>query len=306
MAVSLPGMLEVEVVEISTSLKEQLGLQWPSSIVYGNATNSGMIDMASRGPMSFKISNPALSAAFNETSGKGNTLANPRLRVKNKEKAKIVIGEKLPVFSTSLVANVGSSSSVSYLDVGLKLDIEPVVSLDNEVTLKVALEVSSVTNAVTSGTNTAYQIGSRQASSVIRLRDGETQVFAGLIRDDDITAINGLPGLSRMPLLGRLFGQHTDTKNKTELALFITPRVIRNLELPDASVNFGAGGTETSPGTIPLRLNPASSASVPLKASGPSNPQNSFQRPNPGSPGINPRAVAPQVVNPDGPPPGSR
>ena len=257
-------MLEVEVMEVSSSRLEALGLQWPSSISYGLDSSVKEIVNGQTG-LAARIANPGLVATLKATATSSDTLANPRLRVRNREKAKIMIGDKLPVFSSTSTANVGISSSVSYLDVGLKVEVEPSVLLDNDVVLRISLEMSSVTGTVTNSQGaTGYQIGSRQASSSIRLRDGETQVFAGLIRDEDSKSISGLPGLARLPLLGRLFGVHSDGKNKSELVLFITPRVIRNLALPDSRASNGPAGIEGSPGAASLQMSPKSTVKVPL------------------------------------------
>lgn len=95
-----------------------------------------------------------------------------------REKAKIHIGERLPVFTTTSTANVGVSASVSYLDIGLKLDVEPNITLDDEVSMKVGLEVSNVVKEVTGPQSSlAYQVGTRSTATSLRLKDGETQVL---------------------------------------------------------------------------------------------------------------------------------
>ncbi|TNY10621.1 type II secretion system protein GspD, partial [Escherichia coli] len=135
--------------------------------------------------------------------------------------------------------------AVTYIDVGIKLEVEPTVQLDNEVVMKVSLEVSSLGAKETSGgpqPTSAYRIGTRNASTSLRLRDGETQVLAGLINDEDRKFVNGVPFISEAPLLGRLFGQHNDTRKKSEIVLLITPRVLRNVNLPDATQTVLASG----------------------------------------------------------------
>lgn len=261
-------MLEVEILEVSNQTSQQLGIQWPGSISYGVTGTATQITDGSQ--LQTSIANPALLATLRATSSKVSTLANPRLRVRNREKAKVMIGEKLPVFTTTSGTNTGVATSVSYLDVGLKLDVEPTVMLDNDVLLKIGLEVSSVTGKVNNGQGTtAYQIGARQAASTLVLQDGETQILAGLIRDDANNDVSGLPGLSKMPGLGRLFGLHTDASAKTELVLLITPRVIRNIKLPDVGATNGPAGSEASPGAQPFMLNPKASAKVSLSGSSP-------------------------------------
>ena len=161
--------------------------------------------------------------------GDTNVLASPRIRVRNREKAKIMIGSRVPVITNAVTpVSTGTpviTGSVQYLDVGLKLDVEPDIHLDNEVVIKVALDVSSIIKEVPnaqSGT-LAYEIGTRNANTVLRLKDGETQILAGLISDEDRKTASKVPGLGQMPVLGRLFSSHKDNGTKTEIVLSITP-----------------------------------------------------------------------------------
>lgn len=271
-------MLDVEVLEVTRNRLLELGLRFPDQISYGrlapdlsttivnegvtqsNTTPGGrlaegFVDLRNRSGLTSFVANPAVVLNLRSEAGSGNTLANPRIRVKNREKAKIHIGDKLPVFTTTSTANVGVSSSVSYLDVGLKLDVEPNVYLDNEVGIKVALEVSSVVREITGPANAlAYQIGTRSAGTVLRLRDGETQVLAGLISDEERSAANRLPGLGDLPMVGRLFSSTRDNTGKTEIVLLITPRVVRNVTRPESADAAMPAGSESSVGTLPLQL----------------------------------------------------
>src|SRR5258708_18566486 len=134
------------------------------------------------------FTDPLFLFSLRQTDGRTNLLANPRIRVKNKEKAKIHIGDRVPVITTtSAVAGGFVSQSVSYLDVGLQLEGEPLVYLQDDVRLKVGLEVSSITNTIQPpGRGTPrYQIGTRKTSTVLRLKDRETHVLAGLIHHED-------------------------------------------------------------------------------------------------------------------------
>ena len=264
-------MLEVEVMEISSNRLDELGLQWPEQINYGlGPTASGITPLeivrGDRGSLRASISNPALVATLRETVSRGNTLANPRLRARNREKAKIMIGEKLPVFAaTAATANVAGTTSVTYLDVGLKLEVEPTVQLDNDVIMKVNLEVSTLVARVAGPAGSiGYQVGTRQATTSLRLRDGETQILAGLIKDEDSKGINGVPGLAALPLIGRLFGLHTDQRVKSEVVLLITPRVLRNIGLPDAEISSIPAGFDASPGAETLRLRNQARLNLPV------------------------------------------
>jgi general secretion pathway protein D len=190
--------------------------------------------------------------------GVSNLLASPRIRARNHEKAKILIGQRVPVITNSVTPTSSGSSvvtgSVQYVDVGLTLSVEPTVHLDSNVSIKVDLEVSNIIREIfntTSGT-LAYQIGTRNASTLLQLRDGETQILAGLIQDSDRQTSNRVPGLGDMPLIGRLFGSKKDDTEKTEIILSITPRIIRSQPRPPSESTEFWYGTESSLRSAPL------------------------------------------------------
>jgi general secretion pathway protein D len=239
-------MLEIEVLEVSRSRLQELGIRYPQQLSILSANDVlrlRELNNISSGKVGISP-NPALN--FKKTTGDVNLLSNPRIRVKNNEKAKVQVGDKIPVITTTSTANVGVSENVTYVDVGLKLDIETRITLDNYVNIKVDLEVSSLGERTTTanGAN-VFTIGTRSANTVLRLKDGETQILAGLISDEERKNASKLPGLGDIPLLGRLFSSHEDRKNKTEIVLAITPKVISNLSLPNAEVSEYWSGTET-------------------------------------------------------------
>ena len=267
-------MLEIEVMEIASSRIQEIGIRWPNQVQYGVIGTAGQV--SARPPytgFTTSVANPVAVANLRAEITGTNTLANPRIRVRNHEKAKVHIGDKLPVFTTTSTANVGVSASVSYLDVGLKLDVEPTVYLDNEVAMKVGLEVSTLTKEVTGPAGSiAYQVGTRLTNTVLRLKDGETQILAGLINDEDRSTGSRVPGLGDIPILGRLFGSQQDTRNKTEIVLLITPRVLRNIVPPQAVNATFPAGTEAVVGGQPLRLSTALPRSLSLSSAGGTGP----------------------------------
>ncbi|MCA1925909.1 MAG: type II and III secretion system protein, partial [Thiobacillus sp.] len=181
-----------------------------------------------------------------------NILANPRIRVKNREKAKIHIGDKVPVITSNTTSTGVVSESVSYLDVGLKLDVEPNVLMRDDVQIRVGLEVSNIVREIRSNSGTlTYQIGTRNAGTTLRLKDGETQVLAGLISDEDRSAASRVPGLGDLPLIGRLFSSQRDERNKTEIVLLITPRVLRNMQAQQPALTEFRSGTDNAIGSSP-------------------------------------------------------
>jgi general secretion pathway protein D len=131
--------------------------------------------------------------------------------------------------------------------------------------MKVNLEVSSVVKEVSGPSNsTAYQIGTRSATTSLRLKNGETQVLAGLISNEERNSANKLPGLGDIPLIGRLFANNRDSSSKTEIVLLITPRIVRMLSPPQVAEPALAAGTETSVGAPALRMSPTPSGSLRL------------------------------------------
>ncbi|MES2298406.1 MAG: tetratricopeptide repeat protein [Pseudomonadota bacterium] len=248
-------MLEVEVLEVKRSRLLELGIRWPDSATLSLAGSGAGVPLTlqdlrgiNRGNINIGLGDVTINA--NKTDADSNILANPRIRVRNKEKAKILIGDKVPVITvTTNGVNGGTADSVTYVDVGLKLDVEPNIYLDDEVAIKIGLEVSNVVKQITSRTGTqAYQIGTRSANTVLRLKDGETQVLAGLINDEDRSSANKVPGIGELPLLNRLFGTGSNDTLRSEIVLSITPHVVRSVHRPELSSAQFESGTEASVG----------------------------------------------------------
>jgi len=277
-------MLEVEVLEVGSSRLLELGIRFPDSLalsLVGAAGTAGTITLTewlnrSSDLVQLSFTNPLFLFQLRQQDGATSVLANPRIRVKNKEKARIHIGDRVPVITTTAAATGGFvSESVNYLDVGLKLEVEPLVYLEDEVGIKVALEVSNIAREIrTVGSNTlTYQIGTRNAATMLRLRDGETQILAGLISDEDRKTADKVPGVGDLPYLGRLFSSTRDNKVKTEIVLLITPRLVRTLVRPEARATEFAAGTEVSTGTPGGALPPIPFPQPQAPASTPTAPQ---------------------------------
>jgi general secretion pathway protein D len=133
--------------------------------------------------------------------------------------------------------------------------VEPEVRLDGTVVIKVNLEVSTASNQrTTQNGTTVYDIGTRTANTMMHLADGETQVLMGLIRDDDRVGANKVPGLGDIPILGRLFTNQLDDRQKTEIIMSITPRIMRNVRRADAQLAEFWSGTEAAYRTQPIAL----------------------------------------------------
>jgi general secretion pathway protein D len=269
-------ILEMKVLEITRGKLQNLGANYPSKVsatLQGGAGTPGQLTLdewlnRSSSLVVLNVTDPAFIINLQRQDSDTNLLANPRIRVRNREKAKIHIGDRLPVITTTSTANVGVSESVQYLDIGLKLDIEPNVYLDDEVAMKVSLEVSNIVQQIQSAQGTlTYRLGTRNTATSLRVANGETQVLAGLIQDEDRRIADKVPGLADIPLLGRLFTNNNDTRTKTEIVLLITPYVVRNVDRPSPSALEIASGTEGGFGSTPLRL-PTANGQAPASSDG--------------------------------------
>src|ERR1700730_13170655 len=311
-------MLEVEVLEISRSRLQDLGITYPTTATLavtplgtGAAAASNLVLSDLRHQNSHTITVTPLSVTLNamKQSGLANTLASPRIRARSKEKAKILIGSRVPVITNSVTPTNGGTAvvtgSVQYLDVGLTLEVQPTVHLDNDVAIKIALEVSSITKEVTTTSGTvAYQISTRNANTLLELKDGETQILAGLIQDQDTRTANTIPGLGDIPIVGRLFGSHHSDTEKDEVVLSITPRIIRMRQRPASdttefwygtesrtrSAPYAATSSDKEPGSVPAsNVQPA----LPLEP-----PAESMSAPQGMPLTAPPAAIAPSATQP--------
>jgi general secretion pathway protein D len=265
-------MLEVEILEFNHTTDNNLGLKFPDQIAFGVASPITLSALRAINDTGINVTGLDSSVVINlkRQLGDIHILANPRIRVRNREKAKFHIGDKVPVITSTTYpgsSTGATSSSVSYLDVGIKLEFEPSIQLDDDVIIKTSLEVSSITNTVINTGTTAYQVGTRNAATTLTLRDGETQVLAGLLSSDESNTTNRLPGLGDIPVLGHLFSNHAIKGGRKEILLSITPRIIRNLHRPTEDLlefNFGPESGTTFGGGMPFVS--SASASVPVSS----------------------------------------
>lgn len=252
-------MLEVEVMEINHRNLEEIGIRYPTQAglgVQGTTTANGVatsvpgrLTLAELKHFNselgvFTITDPALVLNLLQQDTDTNLLANPKIRVKNRGKAKIHVGEKIPVL-TSVANSTGFvSQTISYIEVGVKLDVEPTILLQDQVSIRIGLEVSNVIDQVRTDSGVlAYTIGTRNVKTTLQLKDGETQILAGLFKDDEQKISNNVPGLSNLPLIGRFFKNKNNDKRKSEIVLLITPHILHNIAPASATYTLFPSGT---------------------------------------------------------------
>jgi general secretion pathway protein D len=217
------------------------------------ATIDNLVRAFSMGGYSGFVTVPNAQYNFGKTLTKGEVLSNPKIRVKNKEKAKFNVGQRVPITTTTLNGTL-SQVNVQYVDVGVKLNAEPSIQLNNEIIIKLSLEVSSILSKEIVGGSTSptsvVTIGTRNLDTVLSLKDGETSIIGGLIQNTQNNTKQKIYLLSDIPLIGPLLTNHDSTKDKTELILAITPRLVRSVTVPQPSLMSFSSGKEDDPSLL--------------------------------------------------------
>lgn len=233
-------VVDLELLEISRVDSQKLGFDLSSktlSLVFGDGKQAVPLNNLSRlkaqSAWSLGVI-PSLTFDFLKSDTDSKTISKPSVRILEGENGKITIGDRVPIPATTFNSsqtvggNIVPVTSFTYQNVGIIVDIKPRVHHNKEITLELKLEVSSLAGSV-QGTGGVSQpiIGTRSVETTIRLRDGETNILAGLIREEDRQALSGVPGLSDLPLLRRLFGSTTTDRTDTDIVLALTPHIIR-------------------------------------------------------------------------------
>jgi general secretion pathway protein D len=253
-------LLDVEFLEVTRTLQENIGLTFSESLTFGIGESSreagddpNFVDNISLYALK-RISNKNLilstpSATLNLLKQDGDTqiLAQPKIRVKNAEKASILLGERVPLRVNRRVdSNTGDiTSDFQYTDVGIKLEALPIINMHDEVTLKLLLEVSSLGENLSSDPDDPqFPIRTRTAQSVLTLRDGETVIIGGMINDNERRSVRKIPGVGDFPAIGSLFSSRNDDNARNDVLMVITPLVIRSQAIPGQNATEIWSGSE--------------------------------------------------------------
>jgi general secretion pathway protein D len=194
---------------------------------------------------------PSLYYRLLKSDSNTRTLANPQLRTTDGIPAQARFGEQVPVPVTTFapLATGGAAqqpiTSFNYQNIGVNIDITPRTHHDDDVSLNLKIAVTNISGTGFGGLPT---FGNREINTIITLRDGETNMLAGLIRDEERVALDGIPGLSDLPLVGHLFGHNTKSRLQTDIILTLTPHIIRVLDLTEADLRpFRVGRDSLAP-----------------------------------------------------------
>jgi general secretion pathway protein D len=267
-------ILDVEILEISRTNALSYGWNFQPGLTIGasisgqkvtpenpNISNVGLTQGISLSQLRSATSDnviltlPSLLLTMIKQDSDAQTLANPRVRVLNNKQAKFHIGDRIPIQTSTVqsTTTIAVTSTFEYKDVGIKLTIDPNVHLSSTVTLKLALEISSLGDAIDFGNGQKqYKFGTRNVDTTINLRDGETVIIGGLIKDEERKSSNKIPLLGDIPVLGKLFSRSDDGTIKTDILMSITPNIVRQLELPDKENQSFWSGTEEAYDVKPM------------------------------------------------------
>ena len=278
-------VIDVELLEVDRRSLREYGLQVASSDQNGisgqlgiNREGLSIDNFLSLTQSDVFISNlPSLFYRLLKNDTSTRTLANPHLRTSEGLPAQARFGERVPVPVTTFapIATGGVAqqpiTSFNYENIGVNIDITPRTHHDDNVSLTMQLEISSISGTGFGGLPT---FGSRSINTTIRLRDGETSMLAGLIRDDERDVLSGIPGLSSLPLVGRLFAYNRTETQETDIILTLTPHIIRVLNLTEADLLPFRFGKESGPIFTELQTDPARQPqSLPQNQSPETNPK---------------------------------
>jgi general secretion pathway protein D len=260
--------IDLEVLEVDRESVQNLGIDlsprsysvslgFPANIPVGDFFNTIQTGSV------VNITNPSLILNLVKNDGFTNIIASPTVRILDRQKARLLVGERRPFQISSLtsVPSVAGTSTnlptgavtttqtnVEYRDLGLKLTLTPTVHLSGEVTVELNFEISSAGAPIAniSGGELLPPVNTRNLDTFIKVKNGETRLLGGLFQDVEAVSNSKIPFLSDIPLLGRVFTSPNQQRRRTDVLISLTPRVVKMLERPDPDIESFASGTADS------------------------------------------------------------
>ena len=267
--------VDLEVLEVDRGALKNLGidfsprsLQVQMNIPQKISINNGWNEIRFGSTLSFPSGNPTLILNLAKNDSNTKVLANPTVRILDRQKARLLIGERRP-FLISSVSSVPAvtggtgagtvtpvptgavtttQNNVEYRDLGLKMTLTPTVHLDGEVTVELNFEISSLGPPIADvqSANLLPPVNTRNLDTFIKVRNGETRLLGGLFQETQSEANSQIPFLSEIPWLGRMFVNPTYNRNRTDILISLTPRIVKALDRPDPGIESFASGTAES------------------------------------------------------------
>ncbi|MGH9651061.1 MAG: type II secretion system protein GspD, partial [Terriglobales bacterium] len=279
-------IVEVAVMQVRRDKLRDLGISPPTSTsiqVQGTTTSTGtggtttttgtpgtinLNRLSNLDARDFLVTIPAATANFLFTDSTSKIIQNPMIRALDGQKASLKIGDRVPVATGSFQPGIGGvginplvNTQFQYLDVGVNIDITPKVHAGREITLKVMLDISAVTSRVNIGGIDQPVIGQRKIEHEIRLKEGEVNLMGGILEEQDVKSLRGIPGLGQIPILKYFFADERVEKSENEIMFALIPRIVRSQELSD--LNLRALSIGTGAGIDLRRASPPQTTTTP-------------------------------------------
>ena len=292
-------VVDVAVLQISRKKDRTLGISPPTSLTVqlqpnvttsttttnGTTTNNGttstsngsinLNQLANLNATDFQVTIPPanVSALFSDNSTK--LIQNPQIRAVDGQKASLKIGDRIPIATGSFQPGIGGvginplvNTQFQYTDVGVNIDITPRVHSNGDVTLKIEMDISSVTGNSNIGGISQPIIGQRKISNEVRLREGEANLMGGMLEDSDTKSLSGIPGLAQVPILKYLFGQTQTEHSETETVFVLIPHIVRRQVLSNLNEEAIDVGTASAIGLRRASHTAAPATQTPGPAAG--------------------------------------
>lgn len=326
-------LIDVAVMQISKDKKKQYGINPPTTAsvqlqsnltsttptttsTTGTTTTSttsgnnglNLNNLANLNATNFAVTIPAASLSAMLSDSDTRLIQNPQVRALDGQKASLKIGERVPVATGSFQPGIGGvginplvNTQFQYLDVGVNIEITPHVHAGGEVTLKLSMDISAVTDHTNIGGIDQPIIGQRKVENEIRLKDGEVNLLGGMLDSTDTKALSGIPGLAQIPILKYLFGQTNTEHSEDEIVFALVPHIIRGSDVSDNNqrpIDIGTANTIALRHMTPLVAAQSTENGAPNAAQQPAVPQAVVAPPTPANPASLPSFLLdPATVN---------
>jgi len=278
-------MIEVVVLEVGRDKLSTLGLNPPTSTTVtlqptgtSSSSTSGGFSLnqlahINANDLTVSVPSVTLSALMSDSNTK--VIQRPELRAIDSQKATLNIGDRIPIATGSYQSGLtnGVNTQFQYIDVGVNIGITPYIHANNDVTLQMSLEISSVTGEQTVDGVTEPTIGQRRIEHSARLADGEVNLIGGILEDTETNSLSGYPLLSRIPILKYFFSQTNKERQQSEIVFAITPHIIRNAGVTEDDTRVLDIGTADSVTYRPRTDSLAPAANPPAAAAAPPVPK---------------------------------
>lgn len=242
-------LIDVYVMEVRRDKLRNIGISLPTSLTVTSSSSATLNAIGKTSSYSYSLGQAAVELLLTDSDTR--VLQQPSIRAVDGQKATLKIGQRIPIATGSYTSATSSSTSAvqtqfQYIDVGVNVDFTPTIHQDRDVTMKLSVEVSSQSGSTTISGVSEPIISQQKAEQIVRLRDGEVNILAGLVQKQSSRSVSGTPGLGEMPALKYLFSTQETENVDDEIVFMLVPHVVRTADMHVGSANeIETGGAES-------------------------------------------------------------